>query len=73
MVSIGEFFVNKVYFYGVEVGSLTLVLQDLHCFMNGAWFPNPGQMHQIRCIQTNMPGLQQDVCRADGTALYTRV
>jgi len=31
----GEFFVNKVSFYGVEVGSLTLVLQDLHCFMEG--------------------------------------
>ena len=31
-----EFFVNEVSFYSVEVGSLTLVLQDLYCFMDGA-------------------------------------
>jgi hypothetical protein len=32
----GEFFVNIVSLYGVEVGFLALVLQDLHCFMDGA-------------------------------------
>jgi len=36
VVVIGNFFVNKVSFYGVEVGSLTLVLRNLHCFMNVA-------------------------------------
>ena len=36
MVVDGEFFLNEVSFYSVEVGSLTLVLQVLHCFMNGA-------------------------------------
>jgi hypothetical protein len=25
-----EFFVNEVFFYGIEVGTLALVLQDLH-------------------------------------------
>jgi len=33
---IGEFFVNEVSFYRVEVGSFSLVLQDLHCFLDGA-------------------------------------
>ena len=35
--------------------------------------PNLGQIQQIRSIQTNMPGLQQGVCRADGTKFHTRV
>jgi hypothetical protein len=35
--------------------------------------PNPGQIQQIRSIQTNMPGLQQGVCREDGEKLHTKV
>ena len=36
VVVVGEFFVNEVSFYRVEVGSFSLVLQDLHCFLDGA-------------------------------------
>jgi len=31
-----KFFVNEVFFYGIEVGTLALVLQDLHCILDGA-------------------------------------
>ena len=34
---------------------------------------NPGQIQQIRSIQTNMPRLQKGVCTADGTKLHTKV
>ena len=36
MVVFGEFFVNEVSFQRVEVGSFSLVLQDLHCFLDVA-------------------------------------
>jgi len=36
VVVVGEFFVNEVSFYRVKMGSFSLVLQDLYCFLDGA-------------------------------------